>query len=96
MPVVIVGTTPVTLIEADSKRKFVSFQNTSSLGTNYIYVDDKPGPVKDVQQKWRLVPGDPPIFITRDIGFPERAFYGVASQASARLVVGFQNEEEKR
>jgi len=94
MPVVTVGTSPIKILEADPRRKFVSFQNTSSLDTTSVYLDDKPGPVKDVIQKWRLRPDD--IFvIDRTMGYPERAFYAVAS-ATARLVIGFQNDDEKR
>jgi len=91
MPVVTVTTTSNKIVEADPKRKFISFQNTSSLTTTSVYLDDQPNPVKDKSHKWRLRPDD--IFIiTKEIGFPERAFYAVAS-ADARLVIGFQNEE---
>jgi len=94
MPVVTVGTTPTKVLEADPRRKFVSFQNTSSLTTTSVYLDDKPGPVKDVIQKWRLRP-DTIFVIDRNMGYPERAFYAVAS-ATARLLIGFQNDEETR
>lgn len=93
MPVVTVSTTPIKVIEHNPKRKFISFQNTSSLTTTSIYLSDEPGPVKDVDQKWRLRP-DTIFIITRDMGFPERAFYAVAS-ADARLVIGFQNDDDK-
>lgn len=93
MPIVTVGTTPMKVLEHNAKRKWVSFQNTSSLTTTSVYLDDEPGPVKDKNHKWRLRP-DTIFIITRDIGFPERAFYAVAS-AEARLAIGFQNDEEK-
>jgi len=90
MPVVEVGTTPIKVLEHNPRRKFVSFQNTSSLTTTSVYLSTDPGPVKDVQHEWRLRPAD--IFvITRDMGYPERAFYAVAS-ATARLVIGYQND----
>jgi len=93
MPVVTVTATPIIVIEADPKRKFISFQNTSSLTTTSVYLDDQPNPVKDKSHKWRLRPDD--IFIiTRDMGYPERAFYACAS-ADARLVIGFQNDDDK-
>jgi hypothetical protein len=93
MPIVTVGTDPICVLEADPKRKFVSFQNTSSQSTTSVYLDTKPGPVKDVIHKWRLRP-DNIFIITRQIGYPERAFYAVAS-AEARLVIGFQNDDEE-
>ena len=94
MPVVEVGTSPIKVVEHNAKRKFISFQNTSSQSTTSVYLDDQPDPVKDKSHKWRLRPDD--IFvITRDTGYPERAFYAVAS-ATARLVIGFQNDEKKR
>jgi len=93
MPVIEVGTTPKKVAEHDPKRKFISFQNTSSLSTTSLYLDDQPNPVKDKVHKWRLRPDD--IFIIdRNTGFPERAFYAVGS-ATVRLVIGFQNEDDK-
>jgi len=93
MPVKTITTTPSKVIEADPKRKFISFQNTSSTSTTSVYLDDQPNPVKDANHKWRLRP-DNIFIITREIGFPERAFYAVAS-AEARLVIGFQNDDDK-
>jgi len=94
MPVIEVTTAVCKVIEADPKRKFISFQNTSSLTTTSIYLDDQPGPVKDKVHKWRLRP-DTIFVIDRNMGYPERAFYAVAS-ATARLVIGFQNDDEER
>lgn len=95
MPVIEVGTTPMKVADHNPRRKFISFQNTSSQSTTSVYLDDQPDPVKDKSHKWRLRPDD--IFvIDRIMGYPERAFYAVAS-ATARLSIGFQNDpDEKR
>jgi len=52
MPVLEVGTSPSKILEADPKRKFVSFQNSSSLTTTSIYLSLD---WVDRQDKWKLL-----------------------------------------
>ncbi|GAH91061.1 unnamed protein product [marine sediment metagenome] len=95
MPVIEVTTSSMKIASHDPRRKFISFQNTSDQSTTSIYISEKPNPARDKDELWRLRPGERPIFITRAIGFPERAFYAVAS-VTGRLVLGFQNEDKRR
>lgn len=83
-----IGTTAVKLIENNSERKFIEFKNTHA--TQIVYISDEPNPDAN-SAKWELDPTEW-LRITRQDGFPEKAFYAVANGASTTLYLGFQNE----
>jgi len=89
MPRITLSTTAVLLIENNPKRKFVSFTNIDN--ENYAFISDEGKPTQ-TSAKWS-VPPNKTLIITRAIGFPDRAFYGVGD-GSLHLLVGFQNEGE--
>jgi len=90
MPVIELTPTAQKLIEPDPKRKFVSFTNEDA--ANKIYLSDKADP-DYVNAKWLLNPEET-LIIGRDLGYPERAFYGLSAGGNAKIAIGFQNDEE--
>lgn len=90
MPVTEVTTTAVLLIEHDPKRKFISFMNIDD--AHLVHISDEGKPT-EATAKWSVIPGAT-LIITRAMGFPERAFYGV-SDGQAKLAIGFQNDDEE-
>jgi len=89
--VIEVGTTAVELIKHNPKRKFISFTNIDA--DHYIFLSDEGKPTQ-IDAKWIVCMGET-LIITRQMGFPERAFYAV-SDGQAKVAVGFQNEDEKK
>ena len=90
MPVIEVDTTAVLLIENHPRRKFISFTNIDD--SHFIFLSDEGKPTQ-LDAKWIVCP-QKTIIITRQMGFPERAFYAV-SDGQAKVAIGFQNEDEK-
>lgn len=90
MTITDITTTAVIVIDHDNKRKFVSFTNTHA--TQVIYLSDEPDPTS-ASAKWAVL-ATKTLIIDRSVGYPERAFYAIASGAGTGLAVGFQNEPE--
>ena len=90
MPLVTVNTTPVKLIEHNSRRKCVWFSTKTA--DKDIYISDISG-LTNADYKWNLRQGQF-LVIDRQNGFPERAFYGIGD-GTAYVAVGFQNEDER-
>ena len=91
MPVIEVNTTAVLLIEHHPRRKFISFTNIDD--SHFIFLSDEAKPTQ-LDAKWIVCPSGT-LIITREMGFPERAFYAV-SDGQAKVAIGFQNEEKKK
>lgn len=89
MVVLTITTTAQKVIEHNEKRKFIEFTNTHA--TQVIYLSDEPGPTS-ASAKWAIL-ATKTLRIDREEGFPERAFYAIASGAGTGLAVGGQNEE---
>lgn len=90
MPVIEVTSTADKLMGPDPKRKFISFTNEDS--GNKVYISDVAEPTEKTA-KWIINP-QKTIIITREMGFPERAFYALSAGGNAKLAVGFQNDDE--
>ena len=91
MPVIEVTSTAVLLIESDPKRKFISFTN-EDIG-NKVYISDKGKPTY-TDAKWIINPLKT-LIISREIGYPGRAFYALSAGGDAKLAVGFQNDDDE-
>jgi len=90
MPVVTLGTAPISIIEANKKRKLLTLTNTHA--SAIAYISDKAGPTT-LTAKWILYPLQDLIFDGQG-DFPARAYYGLSDTATTNIQVGFQNEEK--
>jgi len=90
MPVVTLGVAPISIIEADKKRKLLTLTNTHA--SAIAYISDKAGPTT-LTAKWILYPLETLIFDGQG-DFPARAYYGLSDTATTVIQVGFQNEEK--
>jgi len=90
MPVVTLGVAPISIIEADEKRKLLTLTNTHA--SAIAYISDK-GQPNALTAKWILYPLETLIFDGQG-DFPARAYFGVSDTATTVLQVGFQNEEK--
>jgi len=90
MPVVTLGVAPISIIEADKKRKLLTLTNTHA--SAIAYISDKGQPTT-LTAKWILYPLETIIFDGQG-DFPARAYYGLSDTATTNIQVGFQNEEK--
>jgi len=90
MPVVTLGVAPISIIEANEKRKLLTLTNTHA--SAIAYISDKGQPTT-LTAKWILYPLETLIFDGQG-DKPERAYYGVSDTATTNIQVGFQNEKD--
>ena len=83
------GTSSEKIIEANEKRKLLTFTNDHA--SAIVYLSDEPNP-SSTNAKWILYPYETLIF-DGEGDKPERAIFGISDTASTNIVVGFQNEE---
>jgi len=91
MPVVTLGVAPISIIEANEKRKLLTLTNTHA--SAIAYISDKPQP-NALTAKWVLYSQETLIFDGQG-DFPDRAYYGISDTATTNIQVGFQNEEKR-